>query len=81
MITETAQTIGVFSSWSAVGVRIIEIIQELDSQCKAATVAERRQYVLGALLVLHEAYHWDMTIQDNETEETILWMFVQLFVR
>ena len=78
---EAAQRIGTFKSWTQVSKAIIETAAELETQCKGKTLAERRQFVYGGLVALNVAYGWDMESQSEETEQLILWMFTQLYVR
>jgi len=78
---EEAKTIDSFDSWTQVSAKIIKLADELHEQCRHLPMNERRRFVHGGLVALNGAYGWDMKTQPEETENMVLWMFVQLYVR
>lgn len=78
---EAAKQIGSFDSWTKAAKGIVQTAGELASLCQGKSLEERRQFVYGGLTAFNAAYGWDMTKQDEETENKILWMFTQLYVR
>jgi hypothetical protein len=79
---DAAKFIGQFDSWTDVSGYIIQVAGELSKACPSTfSLSEKRAFVLGGLEALNKTWGWDMRTQPEETEEMVLQMFVQLFIR
>ena len=79
---EEAKDIKSFRSWTEVSRKIVKTAEELLRLCPPQLNLDlKRQFVFGGLVALNSALDWDMVTQPEETENQILWMFVQLYVR
>lgn len=78
---EQANKIGTFRSWLEVSDALIGVTRELDALCPSQDLQARRDFVYGGLVGLNTALGWDHVLQPEDTENTVLWMFVQLFIR
>ena len=80
-IDQLARQIGTFDSWYGIMDTLVEITKRLIDECTATTLPERRQFVYGGLVALHDTYGWDQAHQSAKIERQILWMLTQLMVR
>jgi hypothetical protein len=80
MLDRAAQ-IKQFRSWTEIADTLIALARELDEMCPTRELAARKSFVYGGLVALNASHGWDAVFQPEDIENTVLWMFVELFIR